>query len=245
MPRYRVTLAYDGTQYLGWQIQPSGPTIQGELEQCLTQMAGHRVRVVGAGRTDAGVHAHGQVAHFKLDNPIPPDGLLRGLNSLLPEDIRVRESSVAPDDFHARYSARAKTYRYFIDLSPVALPMRSRFAHHYPHPIDRGAMDAAAKCFLGRHDFVAFAASSTEVETTVRECFESRFFEQEPELVYEINATGFLHHMVRNIVGTLLEVGRGKITPDSIDALFDSKDRRLSGPTAPARGLHLMEVEYS
>jgi tRNA pseudouridine38-40 synthase len=244
MPLYRITLAYDGTHYQGWQIQPRGPTIQGEIQRCLTQMAGHDVSVVGAGRTDAGVHAHGQVAHFQLDNPIPPDGLLRGLNSLLPEDIRIRESSVAPDDFHARYSARTKTYRYCIDPSPVALPFRSRFTYHYPHRLDRDALEAGANCFLGRHDFVAFAASSTEVKTTIRECFESRFFDQGTEIVYEINATGFLHHMVRNIVGTLIEVGRGKIALDAIGILFDSKDRRLSGPTAPARGLHLVEVEY-
>ena len=244
MPLYRVTLAYDGTNYQGWQIQPRGPTIQGELEKCLERMAGHALGVGGAGRTDAGVHAHGQVAHFKLDNPIPPDGLLRGMNSLLPEDIRVRDSSVAPDGFHAQYSARSKTYRYCIDLSPVALPFRSRFTYHHPHRLDRAAMETAARHFLGRHDFVAFAASSTEVKTTVRECFESRFLEQGPELVYEIKATGFLHHMVRNIVGTLLEVGRGKFAAEDMGALFDSKDRRLSGPTAPARGLHLMEVEY-
>ncbi len=244
MPLFRVTLAYDGTNYQGWQIQSHGPTIQGELQKCLERMSGHTVSVVGAGRTDAGVHAHGQVVHFKLDNPIPPDGLLRGLNSLLPEDIRVWESCAAPDDFHARYSARSKTYRYCIDLSSVALPFRSRFTHHHPHRLDRAAIDAAAKSFLGCHDFIAFAASSTEVKTTVRECFESRFFEQGTELVYEISATGFLHHMVRNIVGTLFEVGRGKIAPDAIGAIFDSKDRRLSGPTAPARGLHLMRVEY-
>jgi tRNA pseudouridine38-40 synthase len=244
MPLYRITLAYDGTYYQGWQVQPNQTTIQGRLQECLESMAGHTVSVTGAGRTDAGVHAHGQVAHFRLEPSIPPDGLLRGLNSVLPEDIRVLEADLAPDDFHARYSARSKTYCYHLNRSPVALPFRSRFTHHYPHALDLDAMARASKHFAGRKDFAAFCAAASEVKTTERECTVSRLIEQENELVYEISANGFLHHMVRNIVGTLLEVGRGKLTPENIDRLFESRDRHLSGPTAPARGLHLMRVDY-
>lgn len=241
---YRIVLAYDGTRYQGWQVQRDAPTVQGELQTCLSRMAGHSVRVVGAGRTDSGVHAHGQVAHFHLDRSIPPDGLLRGLNSLLPEDIRILEAEPAPPGFHARYSARSKTYHYYLDRSPVPSPFRTRFTRHYPHPLERGPMERAAASFKGRRDFAAFCASSSEVDTTIRECWVSRWFDEGLELVYEITANGFLHHMVRNIVGTLLEVGRGKFSPEDIDALFASRDRTKSGPTAPARGLHLMKVEY-
>jgi tRNA pseudouridine38-40 synthase len=244
MPLYRITLAYDGTEYQGWQVQPEEPTIQGRLQECLEKMAGHAVNIVGAGRTDSGVHAQAQVAHFQLGPSIPPDGLLRGLNSLLPRDIRVRDADLVPDGFHARYSARSKTYCYYLDLSPVTLPFRARFVHHYPHPLDLQSMNHASKSFIGRKDFAAFCAASSEVKTTVRECTASRLIEQGNELAYEISANGFLHHMVRNIVGTLLEVGRGKLAPEDIDRLFESRDRRLSGPTAAARGLHLMHVDY-
>lgn len=244
MPLYRISLAYDGTNYQGWQVQPQADTIQGKLQDALATMAGSSVQVVGAGRTDAGVHALGQVAHFTLESPIPPAGLLKGLNSLLPTDIRILEAHSAPPGFHARYRARSKTYRYYLDPSPVASPFRSRFALHYPYPLDREAMCQAAARFTGRRDFLAFCASSTEVQTTERECTESRFFEDSGELIYEIAANGFLHHMVRNIVGTLLEVGRGKIAPDEIDNLFEGRDRRRAGPTAPALGLHLIRVDY-
>ena len=158
---YRIIVAYDGTDYHGWQVQPAFPTIQGTLQESLEQMAGHPVGVVGSGRTDAGVHAHAQVAHFHLEISIPPQGLLRGLNSILPSDIRVREATPAPPGFHARYSARSKTYHYYLNLSPVALPFRSRFTHHYPHRLARDTMARAAERFVGRRDFAAFSASSS------------------------------------------------------------------------------------
>jgi tRNA pseudouridine38-40 synthase len=224
MPLYRISLAYDGTNYQGWQVQPQADTIQGKLQDALGTMAGSSVQVVGAGRTDAGVHALGQVVHFTLESLIPPPGL--------------------PPDFHARYSARSKTYRYYLDPSPVASPFRSRFTLHHPHPLDREAMCQAAARFTGRRDFLAFSASSSEAKTTERDCTESHFFEDSGELIYQITANGFLHHMVRNIVGTLLEVGRGKIAPDEIDNLFEGRDRRRAGPTAPALGLHLIRVDY-
>jgi tRNA pseudouridine38-40 synthase len=244
MPLYRITLAYDGTGYQGWQVQPDQPTIQGRLQECLEEMTGQAVNVVGAGRTDSGVHAQAQVAHFQLGSSIPPNGLLLGLNSLLPEDIRVLDSDFAPDGFHARYSALSKTYCYYLDRSPVSLPFRSRFTHHHPHPLDLPSMNRASEAFIGKKDFAAFCAAASEVKTTIRECTHSFLNENGNELVYEISANGFLHHMVRNIVGTLLEVGRGKLAPEDIDRLFESRDRRLSGPTAPARGLHLICVDY-
>ncbi len=244
MPLYRVTLSYDGTLYLGWQLQPQGETIANQLQAALETMNGEPVTVVGAGRTDAGVHAHGQVAHFQLETNIPPSGLLKGMNSILPADIRVLEAELAPEDFHARYSARSKVYQYFIDPSLVASPFRTRYTLHHPYSLDRDAMSRAAEAFLGRRGFEAFRASSCEAKSAVRECTTSRFFEDGTELVYEIAANGFLHHMVRNIMGTLLEVGRGKLSPEDMDGLFEARDRSRSGPTAPARGLHLIRVSY-
>jgi tRNA pseudouridine38-40 synthase len=163
---------------------------------------------------------------------------------MLPDDIRVREVAEAEDDFHARFDARSKTYRYFLDRSLVASPFRCRFALHYPHPLDRKALDEGAGLIVGERDFAAFRASSCRARTTVRNCTASRFLDEGEELVYEIEASGFLHHMVRNIVGTLLEVGRGKREASSVGALFASGRRSDAGPTAPAKGLHLMKVRY-
>ncbi len=239
-----MVLAYDGTSFQGWQVQRSADTVQGRLEAALTRMAKGKIGVVGSGRTDAGVHALAQVAHFRLEHPIPPSGILKGLNAMLPPEIRVRDVLVAPDGFHARYSASSKTYAYRLDRQPVTLPFRSRFTFHYPHPLDAQALDDAARRFEGEHDFRALRASSCGARTTTRRIFSSVFRHENDELVYEVTATGFLHHMVRNIVGTLLEVGRGKRVPASLDALLEGGDRTLAGPTAPAKGLHLVRVDY-
>jgi tRNA pseudouridine38-40 synthase len=244
MPKLKATLAYDGTAYRGFQLQPDADTIQGRLESALGEMAKEPIRVTGAGRTDSGVHAAAQVIHFSLPRPIPPRGLLEGLNSMLPEDIRVLSVSEVEDDFHARFDARSKTYRYHLDRSAVASPFRSRFALHYPFPLDRGALDRASALVAGEHDFAAFRASSSTARTTRRHCLRSSFLEEGVELVFEIEANGFLHHMARNIVGTLLEVGRGKRAASSFDALFALGDRSEAGPTAPAKGLHLVRVDY-
>jgi tRNA pseudouridine38-40 synthase len=244
MPKLKATLAYDGTAYRGFQLQPDGDTIQGRLERALGDMAKEPVRVTGAGRTDSGVHAEGQVIHFSLPRPIPPRGLLEGLNSMLPEDIRVLSVSEVDERFHARFDARSKTYRYHLDRSAVPSPFRCRFAVHHPFPLDRPALDRAAGLLAGEHDFAAFRASSCTARTTTRRCLLSRFRDEGQELIFEIEANGFLHHMVRNIVGTLLEVGRGKRSSSSIDSLFASRDRGEAGPTAPAKGLHLVRVDY-
>jgi len=240
----RASLAYDGTAYRGFQLQPGEDTIQGRLESALSQMAKEPVRVTAAGRTDSGVHARAQVIHFVLPRPIPPRGMLEGLNSMLPDDIRVREIEKAEDNFHARFDARSKTYHYYFDRSKVPSPFRCRYTLHYPFPLDQEALDSGATRFLGERDFAAFRASSCTARTTVRRCTASAFREEGAELVYEIEASGFLHHMVRNVVGTLLEVGRGKRDPSSIEALFASRERSEAGPTAPAKGLHLVRVTY-
>jgi len=244
VPKLKVTLAYDGTAYRGFQLQPGEDTIQARLESALSQMAKEPVRVTAAGRTDSGVHAWAQVIHFRLPRPIPPRGILEGLNSMLPEDIRIRQVDEAEDDFHARFGARSKTYRYFFDRAAVPSPLRCRYTLHYPHPLDREALEAAAALFVGERDFAAFRAASCEAHTTVRHCTASAFLNEGSELVYEIEASGFLHHMVRNIVGTLLEVGRGKRRASSLESVFASQQRSEAGPTAPARGLHLMKVTY-
>jgi len=240
-----MTLAYDGTAYRGWQLQPKGDTIQGHVEHAVSRMAKTPTSVVAAGRTDAGVHAHAQVTHFRLDHAIPTEGILRGLNAMLPRDIRIVRVVEAPPDFHARFSARSKTYRYHLDRSPVPLPFRCRYTLHYPHPLDRRALDEAARSFLGEHDFRGFRASSCGAKTTTRRIFVSKWAEDGEEMVFEVEATGFLQHMIRNMVGTLLEVGRGKRPTAAIAEVLDSRDRTEAGPTAPAQGLHLVRVEYS
>jgi tRNA pseudouridine38-40 synthase len=240
----KALLAYDGTDYRGFQLQPDEDTIQARLESALSQMAKEPVRVTAAGRTDSGVHARAQVIHFVLSRPIPSQGVLEGLNSMLPDDIRILEVEEAEDHFHARFDARSKTYRYYFDRSKVPSPFRCRYTLHYPYPLDREALEDGANRFLGERDFAAFRASSCTARTTVRRCTASAFREEGAELLYEIEASGFLHHMVRNVVGTLLEVGRGKRDPSSLEALIASRERSQAGPTAPAKGLHLVEVKY-
>lgn len=244
VPRYKMLLAYDGTAYQGWQVQPDGNTIQGRVEEALSRMAKGPMSVVAAGRTDAGVHALGQAAHFHLDHPIPVDGILRGLNTMLPADIRIRAVEEVSADFHARYRAHSKTYRYHLDRAPVPLPFRSRFAVHYPYALDRDSLEEAASLFLGEHDFAAFRASSCNAKTTTRLVLDARWLDDDCELIFEVTATGFLQHMIRNMVGTMLEVGRGKRPPESITRLFESRDRTEAGPTAAAKGLHLLRVDY-
>ncbi len=239
-----MVLAYDGTAYHGWQLQPEARTIQGELEKALGRMAKKPVRVTGAGRTDAGVHARGQVAHFDLERAIPPEGMVKGLNTLIPSDIRVLGVAEVDATFHARYSARSKTYRYYLDPTPLASPFRNRFTLHYPHDLDRDGLRQAAAKFLGKHDFAAFRAAACNAKTTTRVVSVSEWVEEEGELVYQVVASGFLHHMVRNLVGTMLEVGRKKTSACSMVAILDSRDRTQAGPTAPPQGLHLEGVSY-
>ena len=254
MRNIRLTIAYDGTDFHGWQRQPKAPTIQSCLEAALQRVVGSAVKVVASGRTDAGVHAAKQVANFKTSSPIPCPNLVQAVNDLLPPTVRVKQAQEAPGEFHARYAARSKTYRYRILQAPICSPFIARFVYHYPYPLDRRSMAEAAHLIKGRHDFASFAGACAAHEdvpshsssSTVREIFTSRILwgVRTSILAYEVCGSGFLHHMVRNIVGTLIEVGRGKVEPGDMIRILEARDRTLAGPTVPAQGLCLMGVEY-
>jgi tRNA pseudouridine38-40 synthase len=245
--RIRITLAWDGTEFHGWQVQPGLPTIQGVLEEIIGGIEGKPVHVAGSGRTDAGVHARAQVAAFTLANPIPPDNLRRAVNRLLPPAIRVLDAIETDAEFHPRFDAIAKTYRYTIHRAPICSPFEWRYVHHYPYPLDEAAMASAAGLFEGDHDFKAFAASDNrdeEGKSTVRTIFSSILLRSPDRLIYTVRGSGFLKHMVRNIVGTLIEAGRGNLDAAAITAFFTAASTRKAGPTAPAKGLTLESVEY-
>lgn len=255
MRTIKLTLAYDGTDYVGWQRQASGRTIQGELEQALAQIEGRPVAVVGAGRTDAGVHALGQVASVQLVHGIETPVLVRALNAKLPSDIRLLAARTVAADFHARYAARQKTYRYNLALDPVASPFTRRYTWHVPEPVDLDAMRDAAARLRGRHDFAAFQAAGTEVASTVRTvhsvavepgsgAFPAPGDTPSPLLTIEVVGDGFLRHMVRIVVGTLVEVGAGRVRASETGAIVASRARERAGPTAPPQGLFLVAVDY-
>jgi len=240
MRRIRLDVAYDGTEFHGWQVQPGLPTIQGVLEEIVSGIEGHRVHVAGSGRTDAGVHALAQVAAFSIENPIPLPNLRRAVNRLLPPAVRVLSAAEAAAEFHPRFDAKAKTYEYRIVRTEVCSPFEWLYAHHYPYPLDEGRMAECAQTVVGEHDFTAFAASDdrdAEGRSKVRRVFSSTLECGSGRLVYRIRGSGFLKHMVRNVVGTLIEAGRGNIADVSV---LPAK----SGQTAPAKGLFLVSVEY-
>ena len=248
----KLTLAYDGTAYVGWQRQPNGPSIQALVEDALAPIEGRPVTVAGAGRTDAGVHALGQVASVELSTAIDPETLARALNATLPPDVRVLAAEEAAPGFHARFSATGKTYRYQIRQAPVVSPFEHRYVWHLPRPLDAAAMARAAPALEGRHDFASFQAAGSDVATTVRTVTAVRVETRAPAappdmgalLVVEVDADGFLRHMVRTIVGTLVEVGAGRRPPSDMAALVEARDRSRAGATAPARGLSLVCVAY-
>jgi tRNA pseudouridine38-40 synthase len=242
----RLTLEYEGTAYRGWQLQPDGPTIQGILERALATALREAVRVRGAGRTDAGVHACGQVAAVRVSR-VPADlgRLRRSLNALTPDDVVVREIAVVDDAFDPRRQARSRVYEYRILNRAAPSPFWRRHAWHVPPPLAAEAMDAAVRALEGEHDFAAFRAADAEpVRSTVRRVFESGVRVEGPLLVYRIEATAFLKHMVRNIVGTLVEVGRGERPPGALAEVLAGGDRTRAGATAPAHGLALVAVRY-
>ena len=240
----RFTLQYDGTDYHGWQFQPNAVTVQEVIENTLNRVVGHRVRLVGAGRTDAGVHAWGQVANFHTENPLPPEKLKKALNSLLPPAIRVLSVAVAAPDFDSRRSARSKTYRYFIFRRPEPSPWIFRYSWHLVSRLDVEAMSEAAQVFVGKHDFSAFRAADCCARTRVRIVNSFGIRVKENIMVFEVNADGFLKHMVRNMVGTLIEVGRGRVRPARVRGILESGDRRKAGPNIPPHGLFLWQVDY-
>jgi tRNA pseudouridine38-40 synthase len=244
MRTLKLVLEYDGSNYCGWQAQSDAPTIQGVLEQALAKILGERVRVSGAGRTDAQVHALGQVASFRSASHLPVEALHRGLNSLLPRDVAIREVQDAPADFHARFSALGKVYAYRILNRPVRSPLRLRYVWHVPQPLDLLTMAVAASYLRGTHDFASFQAAGSGVKTTERTLTELTVTRDGEEVVVRITAKGFLRHMVRNIVGTLVEVGRGARPPTDVKQILEACDRRLAGVTAPPQGLYLVEVLY-
>ena len=240
MRRIRIHLAYDGGSFHGWQVQPGLPTIQGILEQIVGDMQGKPVHVAGSGRTDAGVHAVEQVAAFSIENPIPPLNLKRAINRLLPPTIRILDVRETHVEFHPRFDAVAKTYEYRISRREICSPFEWPYVHHHPYPLREDRMVDMARVFEGEHDFTPFAASDvrdSEGKTKVRNVFSSVLTRDEGRLVYRVRGSGFLKHMVRNLVGTLIEAGRGNLDPS--DGL-----PRKSGATVPAKGLFLMNVEY-
>ncbi|MGB9907744.1 MAG: tRNA pseudouridine(38-40) synthase TruA [Candidatus Saccharicenans sp.] len=238
----KLTISYDGTDYHGWQRQPGRVTIQGKLEEALMRIVGEKISLQAAGRTDAGVHALGQVANFRANCRLSEAELQRALNAMLPFDIRILRVERVPANFQARKSARSKVYRYRIKTSPILSPFDYRYVLHYPYPLDVRAMEEAARRFEREADFSAF--SSGQYPNPVRKIFSSRLENLGEELVYTVEANGFLRYMVRTIVGTLIMVGRGRLKPEDIDELFQQKKRTLSSPSAPARGLCLVRVIY-
>jgi len=246
VPTLRLTLEYDGRDFAGWQLQAAGQrTVQGTLEDAIRQVTGQAVRVCAAGRTDAGVHAEGQVASVVFGTAFEPAALARSLNGVLPRDLAVVALEPAPDDFHARYDARSKLYRYRIWNSRLRSPLLDRRSHWIRAPLDLAAMRFAAKSLVGRHDFAAFRAADADRPSTVR-TVSSLEIHDEPrgEVNLLVEADGFLRHMVRILAGTLIEVGRGRRSADSVAALLVSRDRAQAGPTAPAQALTLVRVSY-
>lgn len=247
MRRIRIVVAYDGTEFHGWQVQPGLPTVQGWLEKVIGQIEGSPVKVHGSGRTDAGVHALGQVAAFSIGNPIPCANLRKAMNRLLPRAIRVLDAAETPGGFHPRYHARSKTYEYRIWRDEVCPPHRRLYLCHFPYPLNEGRMMELAPLFEGEHDFTAFAAADERDEmggSKVRRIFESRLWREGAELVFRVRGSGFLKHMVRMMAGALVEAGKGNLERADFEARLQPGFPGKAGPAMPASGLFLVSVEY-
>src|SRR5947199_7510565 len=250
MRHFKLTIAYEGTDFHGWQMQSNKPTVQGEIVNVLERVTQERVFLHGAGRTDAGVHALGQVASFKTQSALSAEEFQRALNALLPPTIRIFAAEEVGPDFNARWSARGKIYRYRLYRGKVVPPMLWRYVLHYPFPLDEDAMRDGARRFVGLHDFASFAASTGSEEDDKERSTEREIYATElvrtpdgEELVFTVRGRSFLRYMVRKMVGTLLDVGRGKLQPADIDRLYELKDRSKSGPTVPPQGLCMISVE--
>lgn len=258
---WKITLAYDGTDFHGWQVQPGLTTVQGLLAEAIERITGERVLPQGSGRTDAGVHAVAQVAGFPLVAPIPTENLLRALNRKLPSAIRVLHAEVVPAEFHARHSVKSKWYEYRIFRGALCPPWTARYVYALHWRLDVEALHAAADFFVGEHDFSSFAASDPDAaqraaeaaensyereghKGNIRKIYASSWSVEDDLLIYRVHGNGFLHHMVRNLVGTMLDAGRGQISANDLPGILDARDRSAAGPTAPARGLFLLRVIY-
>jgi tRNA pseudouridine38-40 synthase len=262
MRNLKLILSYDGSEFYGWQVQPDVATVQGTLASAIGRITGEKVLPQGSGRTDAGVHALAQVVTFVTESSVPAQNFLKALNALLPPSVRVMEVAEMPPEFHARHSARAKTYRYRIYRASICTPFLSRYVWHYPYSLDEAAMNAAAVLVIGERDFTSFAAVDPErrsdgpgsenpgcekkTTSNVREVFSSSWERSmdKDELIYTVRGSGFLHHMVRNLVGTFILVGKATLQAQDVTRILQAQSRSAAGPTAPATGLYLVEVEY-
>ncbi len=245
MSRYKCIISYDGNQFSGYQVQPNKRTVQSEFEYALQKMhKGEQIKIISSGRTDATVHALGQVVHFDSPLSIPVEGWRKALNSMLPEDIRVRSVDTVEPDFHARFDVKAKEYRYRLLISDESCVFKRQYTYHYPYPLNLHAMKEAAFSLAGTHDFTSFCASKTEVQDKVRTIYQIKMEKQGDELILSFIGNGFLYNMVRIIVGTLLEVGNGKRDAKEMESILTAKNRSLAGKTAPGQGLYLWQVFY-
>ena len=250
MRNLKLILAYDGSEFSGWQVQPDITTVQGTLASAIGRLTGENVLPQGSGRTDAGVHALAQVVTFVTESSVPTENFVKALNDLLPASIRVLSVEEMPAAFHARHSTKAKTYRYRIYRGPICPPFLARYVWHYPYPLDEEAMARGAGLVVGEKDFTSFAAvdpergKDGEVVSNVRTIFRSDWSRDGEEFVYTVRGSGFLHHMVRNLVGTFILVGRGTLETEDMTRILAAKDRSAAGATAPGAGLYLVSVEY-
>ena len=244
--RILLKIQYDGTDFCGWQVQPNKVTVQGVIEEALFNLTGEKITVTGSGRTDSGVHAAMQIAHFDVINErIPPEKYASALNGQLRHDVKIIESHLAPNGFHARFSAKRKTYRYAYYISNCELPLKERYATRIYRKIDIEKMDEACKHFIGKHDFKCFLASNSSVKDTIREIYSAKVENISDEIHFTITGNGFLYNMVRIMAGTLLKVWEGTISPCDIDEIIANGDRENAGKTMPAHGLTLVSVDYS
>lgn len=239
-----MIVAYDGTNYCGWQVQPNGITIQGELNRCLSELLGEEIETIGASRTDAGVHAMGNVAVFDTNTRIPGEKISYALNQRLPEDIRIQLSEEMPLDFHPRYCDSVKTYEYRILNRRFPVPTERLYSYFYHYKLDVEKMRAATSYLIGRHDFASFCGSGAQVKSTVRTIRSIEIERYEDMITIRISGEGFLYNMVRIIAGTLIEIGNGQYPPERMKKILDARDREYAGPTAPARGLTLLGIQF-
>ena len=260
MRNLKLTLSYDGSDFAGGQVQPDAVTVQSTLASAIGRISGEKVLPQASGRTDAGVHALAQVVTFDTDSSVPTPNFVKALNDILPASVRVLEVEEVAADFHARKSARAKTYRYRIHRAAICPPFLARYVWHYPYPLDEHAMARAAALVEGEHDFTSFAAVDPERSagafrenagtrdvaqvSNIRRIFSSNWARQEDEFIYTVRGSGFLHHMVRNLVGTFILVGKATLQPDDVTRILEARNRSAAGATAPASGLYLVNVEY-